>query len=203
MWTISNWLGKKQNINPTVDLGEPTSFLDQVYLGCTQRECQISKGIVDDNYSSMFESRISAWATEKLQETKATVKLDAETISSWSHDMEGHAQRSTWKDIANLSEQLYKVATPCLDDQQFREEEENGICMRIHQKYAHKLFWNACIWLVWVNLTSHVPWTSLLALSQNWPELVTNGWIVWSLTCITHVTPNNVVMWDKQHNKAD
>ena len=38
--------GKKQNIDPMwkalvrdVDLGEPTSFLD-VYLGCTQRECQ-------------------------------------------------------------------------------------------------------------------------------------------------------------------
>ena len=63
--------GKKQNISPTwkilmkdVDLGEPTSFLDRVYLGCTQRECQISKDIVD-SYRSMFESRISAWATEK------------------------------------------------------------------------------------------------------------------------------------------
>ena len=56
--------GKKQNINPMwkvlnkeVDLGEPTSFLDYVYLGCTQRECQISKDIVD-NYRSVFESRI-------------------------------------------------------------------------------------------------------------------------------------------------
>ena len=45
--------GKKQNINPTwkiqmeeVDLGEPTSCLDLVYLGCTQRECEISKNIV-------------------------------------------------------------------------------------------------------------------------------------------------------------
>ena len=35
--------GKKQNINPMwkvlneeVDLGEPTFFLDHVYLGCTQ-----------------------------------------------------------------------------------------------------------------------------------------------------------------------
>ena len=40
--------GKKQNICPTwkilmkhVDLGEPTTFLDHVYLGCTQRECQL------------------------------------------------------------------------------------------------------------------------------------------------------------------
>ena len=48
-----------------VDMGEPTSFLDHVSLGCTQRECQISKDIVD-NYRSMIESRIFAWTTEKL-----------------------------------------------------------------------------------------------------------------------------------------
>ena len=42
--------GKKQNINPMwkvvnkeVDLGETTSFLDHVFLGCTQRLCEISK----------------------------------------------------------------------------------------------------------------------------------------------------------------
>ena len=58
--------GKKQNINlmwkvlnKEVDLGEPTSFLDHFFLGCTQRQCEISKDIVD-NYRTMFESRISA-----------------------------------------------------------------------------------------------------------------------------------------------
>ena len=30
---------------------------------------------------------------EKLTETKATVKPDAETISSWSYDMESHAKK--------------------------------------------------------------------------------------------------------------
>ena len=62
--------GKKQNIDPMwkvlmkqVDLGEPTSFLDHVYLGCTQRECETNKDIVD-KFRSMFESRISAGATE-------------------------------------------------------------------------------------------------------------------------------------------
>ena len=47
--------GKKTNIDPMwkvfmkeVDLGEPTSFLDHVYLGCTQGECQTSKDIVDN-----------------------------------------------------------------------------------------------------------------------------------------------------------
>ena len=44
--------GKTENMEPTwnilmkdVDLGEPTSFLDHVYLGCTQRECTISNDI--------------------------------------------------------------------------------------------------------------------------------------------------------------
>ena len=54
--------GKKQNLDPMwillnkeVDLGEPTSSLDHVYLGCTQRQCEISKDVVD-NYRTMFES---------------------------------------------------------------------------------------------------------------------------------------------------
>ena len=62
-----NLAGKKQNIHPMwkvldeeVDLGEPSSFLDHVHLGCTQRQCELSKDIVD-NYRTMFESRISAW----------------------------------------------------------------------------------------------------------------------------------------------
>ena len=63
--------GKKQNIDPMckvlnkeVDLGEPTSFLDHVYLGCTQNNVKLNKDIVD-SYRTMFESRISAGATEK------------------------------------------------------------------------------------------------------------------------------------------
>ena len=65
--------GKTANIEPTwkilmkdVDLGEPTSFLDHVYLDCTQRECKISNDIVA-NYRDMFESRISAGAKENYQ----------------------------------------------------------------------------------------------------------------------------------------
>ena len=85
--------GKKQNIDPLwkvlnkeVDLGEPTSFLDHVYLGCTQRQCEISKDIVD-NYRTMFESRISTGATEKLPCSENL------RISSWSYDMEGHSKK--------------------------------------------------------------------------------------------------------------
>ena len=63
--------GKKQNIIPTwkilmtgVELGEPTSFFDHVYLGCTQQEGQTSKDTVDDK-RNLFESKISAGAIKK------------------------------------------------------------------------------------------------------------------------------------------
>ena len=69
-WHKIGW--KKQNLDPMwkllnkeVDLGELTSFLDHVYLGCTQRQCKISKDIVD-NYRTMFESRISAGVREVI-----------------------------------------------------------------------------------------------------------------------------------------
>ena len=85
--------GKKQHIDPMwkllnkeVDLGEPTSFLDHVYLGCSQRQCEISKDIVD-NYRTMFESRISEGATENLPCSENLC------ISSWSYDMEVHAKK--------------------------------------------------------------------------------------------------------------
>ena len=68
--------GKKQNIDPMwkvlskeVDLGEPTSFLDHVYLGCTQRQSETSQNIVD-NCRAMFESRISAGATKNYHALK-------------------------------------------------------------------------------------------------------------------------------------
>ena len=84
--------GKKQNLDPMwkvlnkeVDLGEPTSFLDHVSLVCTQRQCEISEDIVD-NYRNMFESIISAGASEKTCSENLC-------ISSWSYDMEGHAKK--------------------------------------------------------------------------------------------------------------
>ena len=46
---------RKQNFNPMwkkvmklVDLGERTSFLDRVYMGCTQRECKSNERIIDE-----------------------------------------------------------------------------------------------------------------------------------------------------------
>ena len=114
--------GKKQNLDPMwkllnkeVDLGEPTSFLDHVYLGCTQRQCEISKNTVD-NYRTMFESRISAERVEKLPFPQNL------RISSWSYDMAGRAKKCVERycELANkTTQQLYKVSTACIDDHHF------------------------------------------------------------------------------------
>ena len=128
MWTISNWLGKNIDLMWKVlikeaDLGEPTSFLDHVHLGCTHRQFEISKDIVD-NYRNMFESRISAERTEKLP---CSENLH---ISSWSYDMEGHAKKCVegYCELTNkTTQQLYRVSTPCIDDHPFKEEELKSV----------------------------------------------------------------------------
>ena len=60
--------GRKQHLDfmwkklmKLVELGEPTIFLDHVYLGCTKRECKSNENIVDED-RKMFESQISAGA---------------------------------------------------------------------------------------------------------------------------------------------
>ena len=92
--------GKKHNLDPMwkllnkeVDLGEPTSFLDHVYLGCTQRQCQISKDIVD-NYRTMFESRISAGEQRNYHSLKIFVFLHGPMM--WRV-----MQRNVWSDIVS------------------------------------------------------------------------------------------------------
>ena len=114
--------GEKQNLDPMwkelnkeVDLEEPTSSLDHENLGCSQRQCEISKDIVD-NYRTMFESRISVGVTENLPCSENL------RISSWSYDTEGHAKKCVewYCELANkTTQQLYKVSTACIDDHQF------------------------------------------------------------------------------------
>ena len=78
-----------------VDLEEPAAFLDHVFSGCTQRDCKSNESIVDE-YEKMFESGISAGATEKLPRWQKPL---AQTVA-WSYDMKGHA-RNAWNDTSN------------------------------------------------------------------------------------------------------
>ena len=93
------------------------------YLGCTQRQCEISKDIVN-NYRTKFESRISAVRIAKLPCS------ENHRISSWSYDMEGYEKKCVERycELANeTTQQLYKVSTPCIDDHHFKEEELKSV----------------------------------------------------------------------------
>ena len=143
-------VGKKHNIDPMwkvlnkeVDLGEPTTFLDHVYLGCTPRQSQISKDTVD-NYRTMFESKISEERVDKLPIPQNL------RISLWSYDMAGHAKKCVERycELANkTTQQLYKVSTPCIDDHHFKEEamesvgELSQVCSQIVLKCLFDTFW--------------------------------------------------------------
>ena len=114
-----NLMSKK--LMKLVDLGEPTSFLDHVYLGYDQRECKSNESVIEE-HKKMFESRVSAWATEKSPGWEQSI---AKTVA-WSYGMEGHAKKcvdrfceSAHKNV----EQQYKVSIPCLDDHVFKNEE--------------------------------------------------------------------------------
>ena len=89
-----------------------------------------------ESHRNMFESRIFARAKEKLPWSG---KSDAD-ISSWSKDMEVHAKKCVERyfELANkTTQQLYKVTTPCLDDHQFKEEEELGSFGELSKACSH------------------------------------------------------------------
>ena len=126
-------------LNKEVDLGKPTSFLDHVSLGCTQRQCEISKDIVD-NHRTLFESRISEGGPEKLPSTQNI------RVSSWSYDLVGQAKKCVERhcELANkTTQQLHKVSTPCIDDHHLKEEETKSVgelsqvCSQIVLKYLY------------------------------------------------------------------
>ena len=78
----------------------------------------------------MFESRISFWWSQGKTTCQSFRKPDAEVISSWSYDMEGHAKKCVERycEFANkMTQQLCKVATLCMDDHQFKEEKNESV----------------------------------------------------------------------------
>ena len=171
--------GKKQNLDPMwkllnkeVDLGEPTSFLDHVYLGCTQRHCEISKDLVD-NYRATFESRISAGEQKSFRTLRIFVFLHGLMI--WKV-----MQRNVWSDIVSwrtkrlnnpTKYQLHALMTIISKKKKWNPWEN---C----QKYALKFFWNAYTWHVLDDPIFYGQWTNLHDRSQNGPKLVTNDYLV-------------------------
>ena len=109
--------GKKQNLDPMwevlmkdVDLGEPTSFLDHVYLGCTQRARQTSKDIVE-NYRNMFELwetwrkhlLMVLWYGRSCKEMRGTILRSGEQNNSTAIQRRNSmpSRKQTWELLEN------------------------------------------------------------------------------------------------------
>ena len=132
MWMTSNWQERIKTLNPMwkvlnkeFDLGEPTSFLDHVYLGCTQRQCEISKDIVDNYRRHVRIANFCVGNRECFHSLKIFVFLHGR-MTWWV------MQRNVWNDIVSwetrrLDNSTKYVSTPCTDDHHFKEEETKSV----------------------------------------------------------------------------
>ena len=124
-----------------VDLGEPTSFLDHVYLGCTQRQCEISKDVVDNN-RTMFESRISAGGAEKSPFPQSFLFL-LHGLMVWKV-----MQWNLWSDTVSYPTRRRNNSIKYLLHASMTttsRKKKWNLVENCH-KYSLKLFWNAFTW---------------------------------------------------------
>ena len=123
--------GKKRNLDPMwkllnkeVDLGETTSFLDHVYLDCTQRQCEISKKYCGQLQNHFRIVNFRGEEQRKYHSFKIFVFLHG--LMTWRV-----MQRSVWNDIVSWQTRRLnnptKVSTPYIDDHHFKEEEMKSV----------------------------------------------------------------------------
>ena len=124
--------GRKQKMSPMwktltklVDLDEPTSFLDHVHVGCTQRECNPNGTIVDE-YRKCSNLEFLLQQLKNYQDGKSFTQRRVRGLTTWKD-----TRRNALKDVVSCqkknTEQLYKVSTSCLDDHHFKKEELESV----------------------------------------------------------------------------
>ena len=109
-----------------VDLGEPTSFLDHVYLVALKDNVKIVRILVQtteigSNPGFLLESE------KKYRPEQGNLMQKQYLLGPMTWKV---TQRNVWKDIANLQMKRlnnFLVATPCMDDPQSKEEENGSV----------------------------------------------------------------------------
>ena len=174
-----------------VDIEEPTSFLDHLYLGCTQRGCKPNEKIFGQ-YNKMSEYRISAGATEKLPGWDKPRAKTSACPTTWKDMLE-----KSWNGIANWQTRKQSICTKFqvvawmiitsrkkLESARFpvlvwtitkfkRKSWKTEVkCM----KFAPTLYLNACTWHELTDLTFCGQSTNLHDLSRNGFKHVTDDW---------------------------
>ena len=133
--TMQNMAPMSKKLIELVDLDEPTSFLDHVYLGCTQRECEPNEDIVNQ-CREMFESRISATAAENYQDGRNLTQQLSRGPTTWKvlrkSAFKGIVSWQTKRQSSCTKFQLLAWTT-IISRRRNWNQLENG------QKYAHRL----------------------------------------------------------------
>ena len=204
VWDDIKLAGKKQNIDPMwkvlnkeVDLGEPTSFLDHVPGMCSKtmwkkhRYCwQLENHVWIQNF------RRSNWKIAMLGKSAYLFMV------LW----HGRSCQEMCGTILWVGKQIDSTTLQSINSMHWRpsfSKKKNCNPWENCQKYALKLFWNACTWHVLEGPIFYGQWTNLHDRSQNGPKLVTIDYLVWSLTFIIHVSTNSIAMWETLENMAD
>ena len=195
-------VGKKQNIDSMwkvlykeVDLGEPTSFFDQVYLGCIQRHRNKQWYCWElQNHVWIQISRRSKW---KITMLGTSVYLFV--VLRYGRSCQEMCRTILWVGEQNDSTDLQSINSMLWRP----SKKKNWNLLENCQKCALKLFWNVYIWHVLEDPKFYGRWTILHDRSQNGPKLVTNAWIDWFHTFIIHVNTNSIAMWLILQNNAD
>ena len=122
-----------------VNLDEPASFLDHVYLGCTQRECKPNETVIEQ-YTRMFESRIFAGATDKYLCGKSLTQKQLHGPMIWKD-----TPQNVWKSTTNLRTRKLSNYTKfqVLAWMITYSRKRNLNQLENYLKYAHELHSNA------------------------------------------------------------
>ena len=180
-----------RNLWKTFILMNPHHFLITFFLGCTWRECKTYE-IIFEEYTKMFESRISAGATERYQGGKSLTPKQSRGSTTWK-DMLENAFRDVvrWHTKKPSSKTQFQVLAWMITN----SRRKNLNQLENYPKYAHKLPWSACTWHEFVDQTFLGLSTNLQEQTQNILFLAIDVRQDWFHTFITQMTADNIVMW--------
>ena len=195
--------GKNQNMTPmwkklmnNVDIDEPTSFLDHVFLRCTQLECNPNERIIEQ-HKKVFGSRISVEQQKNYRARKNLEHKPKRGPTTWK-DMVRNALNDTvnWKTIKLSNCTQFHVLVWMIINSSRRNSNQLEKC----EKFARKLSWNTCTWHELDDLPSCGRSTSLRDESQNGFRHGKDVWQSWIRKIITQTTSYNIVMSETWRN---
>ena len=161
-------------LNKEVDLGEPTSFLDHVYLGMYSKTMWNKQRYCGQLQNHVWIANFSGGNRKTPIPSKIFVFLHGLMI--WKV-----MQRNVWSDIVSWRTRRLNNSVKYLlhASMTIMSKKKNWNPLEKFQKYALKLFWNAYTWHMLEDLIFYGQWTNLQDRSQNGPNPVTNAWIDW------------------------